>query len=161
MQKIGRIILAMLAMLAAPLSVHAGVAANTLKRAYLDRLQRVHVVGADKRDHIVDKRPARDLMMAPDHRSVAWAATFKHEGLVLSDEIRIYRPGHMRRLPCGPASTSFAYRDGGRQLAVRCAGLHFAGSQELYDIRTFQRLASFQEADVPFEQRPSWNIDAD
>ncbi|MGJ7918782.1 hypothetical protein ACI48D_25345 [Massilia sp. LXY-6] len=150
------------AMLVARVSISAAMPPSTLKRAYLDRLRRVHVIDASNRASLIDGFPAINLVMAPDRHSVAWSVGYKDkEGEALSDEVRIYRQGRVHRLPCGPASSDFAFRDGGRRLVLRCAGLHFAGLQELYDTDTLQVVASFQEAEILLEQRPDWNIDAD
>lgn len=151
-----------LAMLVARVSISTAMPSGTLKRAYLDRLKRVHVVDASNRASLIDGSPAISLVMAPDRNSVAWSVAYKgKDGDVLSDEVRIYRQGRVHRLPCGPAASDFAFRDGGRRLALRCASLHFAGRQELYDTNTLQVVASFQEAETPLGQRPAWNIDAD
>jgi hypothetical protein len=48
----------------------------------------------------------------------------------------------------------------GNQVAIDCGGKHFAGREILYDTRTGKELASFDEADVPMNQRPQWsNVD--
>jgi hypothetical protein len=151
-----------LAMLTVPLSVRAARPVDTLKSAYLDRFQHVHVVDVHNRDYRIDEHPAVDVLMSPDHKLVVWSVMYKDkDGNALSEEVRIYRQGRVRRLHCGPANSEFAFREGGRRLVLRCAGLHFAGLQELYDTHTLQRIASFQEAEVPLERRPAWNIDTD
>jgi hypothetical protein len=151
-----------LAMLVVPLSVRAAKPVDTLKSAYLDRFQHVHIVDTHNRDYQIDGSPAIDLVMAPDHKSVAWSVMYKDkDGNALSEEIRIYQQGRVRPLHCGPASSELAFREGGHHLVLRCASLHFAGLQELYDTHTLQQIGSFPEAEVPLEQRPSWNIDAD
>jgi hypothetical protein len=150
------------AMLVATVSVSSAMPSGTLKRAYLDRLRRVHVIDAGNRTSLIDGSPAINLVMAPDRSSVAWSVAYRDkDGNVLSDEVRIFRQGRVHKLPCGPAASEFAFRDGGRRLVLRCAGLHFAGLQELYDTNTLHVVASFQEAETPLEQRPDWNIDAD
>jgi hypothetical protein len=151
-----------IATLVVPLSIHAAKLVDTLKSAYLDRFQHVHVVDAQNRDYQIDGPPAIGIIMAPDQKSVAWSVMYKDKnGNALSEEVRIYQQGRVRRLHCGPASSEFVFREGGRRLVLRCSSLHFAGLQELYDTYTLQRMATFQEAEVPLEQRPSWNIDAD
>jgi hypothetical protein len=151
-----------LAMLLPCMSISAAMPSGMLKRAYLDRLRRVHVIDAGNRASLIDGSPAINLVMSPDRNSVAWSVAYKDkDGDVLSDEVRIYRQGRVHNLPCGPAGSDFAFRDGGRRLVLRCASLHFAGRQELYDTNTLQLVASFQEAEIPLERRPGWNIDAD
>lgn len=64
MQNIRWIILAVLAV---PLSIRAAMPTGALKRAYLDRLQRVHVVDVGNHDYRIDGPPAVNVVMAPDH----------------------------------------------------------------------------------------------
>jgi hypothetical protein len=151
-----------LAILVAPVSLSAVTPSGELKRAFIDRSGRIHVIDRRNRDLRIGGPLALDVIMAPDHRSVAWSVAYKDkDGNVLSDGVRLYRQGRVRKLPCGPAASEFAFRAGGRRLVLRCAGLHFAGLQTLYDTDTLQVVASFHEAKIPLEQRPDWNVDAD
>jgi hypothetical protein len=151
-----------LTLLVTCVSISAAMPSGTLKRAYLDRLRRVHVIDASNRTSLIDGSPAFDVVMAPDHNSVAWSVAYKdNDGNAISYEVRIYRLGRVHTFPCGPAVSDFAFRDGGRRLVLRCASLHFAGRQELYDTNSLHLVDSLQEAKTPLEQRPDWNIDAD
>jgi hypothetical protein len=49
----------------------------------------------------------------------------------------------------------------GNRIAIDCGGLHFAGREILYDVKTLKELDSFDQMTVPTNKRPTWSLSSD
>lgn len=140
--------------------------AETLKKVYLDQKNNVHLITGDGKHHqVTNKGNAALLKLAPDNETVAWLVlnTWKAEGdnKPGSEELAIYRKGKHSSIKCSPFIRNYWFWSNGKQIAIDCGGRRFAGREILYDAITLKELASFDQANIPLEERPRWSIDQD
>lgn len=139
--------------------------ADTLRSAHIGADKKVHIVSATGKHSVLAPRGAPyDLRMSPDRRHATWLVGFSipdFPNLIGADELFVYRNGRVRSLKCAPMIRAYAFRRQGQYIAIDCGGLHFAGTEYLYDIRTLRVVGAFDQANVSSEMRPEWSIDKD
>jgi hypothetical protein len=138
------------------------VEADTLKRVYLDKKNNVHVVNASGYDLQITKTgDATSLKLAPNNETVAWLVMNKWiaEGdtQAQSEELKIYQNKQTRSIKCSLFIRDFWFWINGDQIAIDCGGRHFAGWETLYDAKSLKKIASFDQDEVPLENRPEWS----
>jgi len=154
--------------LLAPFAVCARGGSHHNIHVYLDTAGNVHLVsarGVDRR--ISSGGNAIDPMLSDDGKTVVWRRRTSvwppdpdHPDSVLTDAAVVYRSGLRRVIKGGcPFVTELWFWKSGRYLGLRCAGLHLAGYQKLYDISTLGIITSFDESVVRDKERPDWSID--
>lgn len=136
--------------------------AGTLKQAYLDEMQNVHVVTSAGLDlKLTASGQGSEVKLSPDGDSVAWlvrsSAAASEESGAGSSKLAIYHHGSVRTIECGPYVRDYWFWMKGRRVAIDCGGRHFAGREILYDVNTLRVIASFDQAIVPVERRPAWS----
>lgn len=134
--------------------------AGSLVKAYADKSRNVHVVTASGKDiRLTRDRRADEVRLAPDGESAAWVALsyFPADGRKWPTELHVYRNGRTRSIECGGIIREYWFWKGGTHVATDCGGLHFAGIESLYDVRSMKVVDSFDQAQVPVEKRPEWS----
>lgn len=144
--------------------VHA--AAGSLGEVYLDQKNNVHLITSmGMHQQLTTKGNAALLKLSPDNETVAWLVlnTWKEEGddIPGSEELAIYRKQRQTSIKCTPFIRDYWFPNGGKKIAIDCGGRRFAGREILYDIKTLKIIASFDQADVPLEKRPTCSRDQD
>lgn len=135
---------------------------GTFSNIFLDRKSNVRVSLAQggERQLTTHDRAMR-VALSGDRRTAAWLVreTWELEGqrFVTADTLMAYRGGRYRRIKCSPFIRSYWFWNGGKQLAIDCGGLHFAGTLSLYDFATGKLVDSFSEPDIPEVERPAWS----
>jgi hypothetical protein len=100
------------------------------------------------------------VKLAPDNETVAWLVkngwTEGSDTFPGPERLFIHRNGKTRTIECEPFIRGYWFWARGRQVAIDCGGLHFAGNEILYDTRTGKVIDQFYQGAVPIEQRPPW-----
>ena len=140
----------------------ATVNAETLRNAYLDKNQNVHIVTSHGHHvQLTTKRNATSLEIAPNNETVAWLVinNWIAEGDVEPglEELAIYHNKKIATIKCRPFIRDYWFWKNGSQIAIDCGGRHFAGTEILYDTKTLKEISSFYQGDVPVEKRPDWS----
>lgn len=140
--------------------------AETLKQAYLDDSQHVHLVTAAGKEVKIDSIGfGGEVKLSPAGDSAAWlvrhGAAGDEASEAGSDELAIYRNGKVRSIKCQPFIREYWYWRQGSRIAIDCGGAHFAGREILYDSKTLKQLETFDQATVPTGQRPTWSSSGD
>lgn len=136
--------------------------AESLKKAYLDKKNNVHVVTPNAK-HIQITRTGNAIMLkiAPNGETVTWLAlntwALQDDRRPGAEELVIYRNGTTASIKCTPFIRDYWFWKNGTQIAIDCGGWHFSGREILYDIKTLKELASFDQAEVPLARRPDWS----
>ena len=133
-----------------------------LQRAYLDDHQNVHVVTAAGKDVKLSAHGHRsNASLAPDGETAAWLVQYKDAAPGTTEpgagELVLYRHGRARSIKCAPYIRQYWFWMQGRFVGIDCGGNHFAGREILFDTITLKRVATFSQAEVAVEQRPSWS----
>jgi hypothetical protein len=146
--------------------LNAQAASAEFDRVYVDDEQNVHVVtvsGLDLRVTTGGHRARATL--SPDGETAAWlvSQTWIAAGATESgaSELVIYRHGRARSIKCEPFIRDYWFWKRGSRIAIDCGGVHFAGHETLYDIRTLKKIASFDQATTPPDKRPAWSASGD
>lgn len=137
--------------------------AGNLVKAYADKARNVHVVTASGKDiRLTKDRRADDVRLAPDGESASWLelAYFAADGREWPTELHVYHGGRTRSTKCGLIIREYWFWKNGTHVAIDCGGLHFAGLETLYEVRTMKEVDSFDQAEVPVEKRPEWSTAA-
>ncbi|OEZ95494.1 hypothetical protein DUPY_42680 [Duganella phyllosphaerae] len=136
--------------------------AETFSNIFLDRKSNAHVSlaqGGERR--LTTNGRAMNVALSGDRRTAAWLVreTWELDGQrhVTADTLMAYRGGRYRRIKCSPFIRSYWFWNGGKQLAIDCGGLHFAGTLSLYDFATGKLIDSFSQPDIPEGERPAWS----
>ncbi|WP_154668166.1 hypothetical protein [Pseudoduganella violaceinigra] len=138
--------------------------AGSLANAYIDDARNVHVVTAAGKDlQLTSDRQAKKVRLSAEGESVAWlvappADAGDEEGPA---ELRIYSRGRTRSIKCEPVIRDFWFWKQGSHIAIDCGGTHFAGREILYNVRSLKKITSFDQAEVPVEQRPKWSASSE
>ncbi len=138
----------------------ANASAGSLAKAYADKAANVHVVTESGKDiRLTTDRRADEVRLAPDGESATWLALsyFAADGRKWPTELHVYRNGRTRSIKCGGIIREYWFWKGGTHVATDCGGLHFAGIETLYEMRTMKEVDSFDQAQVPVEKRPEWS----
>ncbi len=138
----------------------ASASAGNLVKAYADKARNVHVVTASGKDiKLTTDRRADDVRLSPDGESAAWLvlAYFAPDGRKWPTELHVYHGGRTRSSKCGLIIREYWFWKNGTHVATDCGGLHFAGIETLYEVRTMKEVDSFDQAEVPVEKRPEWS----
>jgi hypothetical protein len=135
--------------------------ASPLKQAYVDGKHDVRIVTARGRHvRLTRKGNVESATLAPDNETVAWLVkngwTEGSDALPGPERLFIYRNGKTRMIECEQFIRGYWFWAHGRQVAIDCGGLHFAGNEILYDARTGKVIDHFYQGDVSIEQRPPW-----
>lgn len=138
------------------------VEAETLRQVYLDKKNNVHVVNASSHDlQITETGDATSLKLSPNNETVAWLVMNKWiaEGDTQpqSEELKIYQNKQTRSIKCSLFIRDFWFWFNGDQIVIDCGGRHFAGWEILYDTKSLKKIASFDQDEVPLENRPEWS----
>ena len=136
---------------------------ESFSKIFLDRKSNVHVTLAHGGERRLTKNGrAMNAALSDDRRTAAWLVreTWKLEegDVTAADTLMAYRHGKYRRITCFPIIRSYWFVKGGRQLALDCGGLHFAGTLSLYDFATGKLVDSFSQPDIPESKRPAWTL---
>jgi hypothetical protein len=150
----------------AALAVCSQSHAAALKSAYLDDTQNIHIVTGEGKDIKLTSGGHRNsVVLSPDGEVAAWLVvhrwTAPGDREPGSSELVIYRNGRARSIKCEPFIRQFWFTMKGRRVGIDCGGSHFAGREILYDSRTLKPVASFQQSEVPVNQRPSWSASSE
>jgi hypothetical protein len=139
-------------------SAHAyDVDPTEIRGAYLDARGNLVAVKESRQQFILAKGGGIDgVKLAKDRRTIAWIKRHKN-----SSALFIYRDGVIKRIKGAPFVRQFWFVDLGRKIGVDTGGLHFAGTESLYDSITFARLARFSQSTTPPSGRPSWSESSD
>lgn len=135
--------------------------AGSLAKAYADKAKNVHVVTADGKDQkLTSDKDAEDVRLSPDGEVVAWLVTPlipSVDGKKWPKELRVYYDGRIRTIECAGIIREYWFWKQGTHVATDCGGIHFAGIETLYDVRTLKEVDSLDQARVPLEKRPDWS----
>jgi hypothetical protein len=141
----------------------SAASAGTLLKAYADKAGNVHVVTAAGKDlRLTSDRRADDVRLAPDGESASWLSLsyFAADGRKWPTRLHVYHGGRVRSVECTGIVREYWFWKNGSQIATDCGGLHFAGMETLYEVRTMRKIESFDQAAVPVEKRPEWSTAA-
>ena len=143
-------------------SVTANANAETVKRAYLDKKQNVHVVTENGRNvRVSNKGGAAFLKTAPDKKAIAWLVmndwVAEGDDKPGAEELVIYRDGKTASIKCSPFIRDYWFWQNGNKIVIDCGGRRFAGREILYDTRTLEELDNLDQAEIPYEKRPAWS----
>jgi hypothetical protein len=126
-------------------------------RAYLDSQNNVHLIAMDGKDVQLSKnRDAARPMVSSDNTTVAWFIAPKEQDDG-SSQVTVYRDGHLNTIECEPFIRGFWFWKHGTRIAIDCGGIHFAGTETLYDTTTMKKISSFDQAVTPTQSRPEWS----
>jgi hypothetical protein len=139
----------------------APVGAERIRDACLDSTGNVRIAtGLGPHRQVTRHGLAFGLTISPDRGSAAWLigdpAAQDVGSAHTSNELALFREGRVTSLVCRPVIRNYWFWRGGREIAIDCGGMHFAGYSILYDVRTRTQLASFDQGEVPLAQRPDW-----
>lgn len=135
---------------------------ETFSNIFLDRKSNAHVsLAQGGKRRLTTHGRAMNVALSGDRRTAAWLVRETWEldgqGFVTADTLMAYRGGRYRRIKCSPFIRSYWFWNGGKQLAIDCGGLHFAGTLSLYDFATGKLVDSFSQPDIPEVERPAWS----
>lgn len=140
--------------------------AVTYKSIYLDDDQNVHIItskGVDLR--LTKAGKAEKVGLSPDRETAAWLLknswNAPDQSMPGASELIVYRQGAIRSIKCEPFIREYWFLMKGKLVAIDCGGLHFSGREYLYDVRTLKEIATFDQAIVPANKRPTWSITSD
>jgi len=134
--------------------------AENLSRVYIDKAKNVHVVTASGKDmKLTSDRRAEDAKLSSDGKAAAWLGLtyFAVDGHKWPTELYVYSRGRTRSIKCDGIIREYWFWKQSTHIATDCGGLHFAGIETLYDLRTMKEVDSFDQAEVPVEKRPEWS----
>jgi len=136
--------------------------AETLRGAYLDKKNNVHVVNGLGNDlQITRTGNATALKLAANNETVAWLVMNKWiaEGDTepQSEELKIYQNKEIKSINCSLFIRDFWFWLNGNQIVIDCGGRHFAGWEILYDTKSLKKIASLDQDEVLLEKRPDWS----
>lgn len=136
--------------------------AETLRRAYLDKKNNVHVVNTLGNDLQITKTGgATSLKIATNNEIAAWLVINKWiaegDSEPQSEELKIYQNREIKSIKCSLFIRDFWFWLNGKKIAIDCGGRHFAGWEILYDTKSLKKIASFDQNEVPSEKRPDWS----
>lgn len=140
--------------------------AINLKQIYIDKKHRVHVLTSREKDlRVSTTGRANSAKLSPDGKTAAWLISSEKitEEIVEPNfsELVIYSNGRTRTIKCEPFIREYWYWMQGRNIAIDCGSLHFAGREILYDIKSLKEIDSFDQATVSVEKRPTWSVSRD
>ena len=140
--------------------------AETFSNIFLDRKSNARVsLAQDGERRLTTNGRAMNVALSGDRRTAAWLVreTWELDGQrhVTADTLMAYRGGRYRRIKCSPFIRSYWFWNGGKQLAIDCGGLHFAGTLSVYDFATDKLVDSFFQPDIPEAVRPAWSMPAE
>ncbi len=138
----------------ASVSFNADAKMPALQRAYLSKRGNVHVVTTNGRDMQLTSKGHNDrVQLAGNKKTVAWISN------PLKDEssLKFYYEGKIRTVQGGPFVRDFWFVDDGSKIGVDIGGLHFAGTEILYDVVSGRRLEEVKQRELPYDKRPPWS----
>ncbi len=135
-------------------------------KTYADKSGRIHIVYEDNEDVKVTKEEGfKDPKIAEDRRTVGWLDYFHLEmpdmnvDAWVSQNLTVYNNGKIIRTinssdSCGNFIRDWGFWKNGKQVAINSGGLHFAGTNCLYDIKTGKKVA--ETSDPITDKSPAW-----
>ncbi len=140
----------------------------SIKDAYLDKANNVHIVDTDGQDaQVTTTGNILDVKKSTDGATVAWRvadaqgsapdgsdADFANRG---SHQVVVYRGGKTGSIECMPFIRDYWFWKRGTRIGIDCGGMHFAGTEILYDSSTLKQIDSVDDVTVPMEKRPEWS----
>lgn len=138
----------------------------SFEKVYVDIHKNVHIVTSAAKDiRLAHSGNGSKASLSPDGKTAAWLVNntvSTSEGLSPSaSELKIFRNARMRSIRCEPFIRDYWFWRKGRNIAIDCGSLHFAGSEILYDIASAKEIERFDQATVPPEKRPQWSMSSD
>ena len=119
------------------MSLNAGATTLEFRRAYIGKNGAVHVVTENGRDtQIAKKGRNNQVRLSRNKRVVAWISDHSKD----ESSLNIYYEGKIRTVSGGPFVRDFWFVDDGTKIGVDIGGLHFAGTEILYDVATGSQL---------------------
>lgn len=138
-------------------TIHLCAYANSTyyEKAYFDQRRQINIIDdTGKRVVLPTHASSRELEISPDKRAVTWVSNKES-----SDELNIYVNDKKFHIICQSWIRSYWFVRNGKQVAIDCGGIHFAGRETLYDIETQVQIETFDQASVPLDLRPVWSKD--
>ena len=135
-------------------SFNADAKTLVIQHAYLDKQANVHIVTANGGAiQLTSKGHNNRVKLSENKKAVAWISN------PVKDEssLKFYCEGKIRTVQGGPFVRDFWFVDDGSKIAVDIGGLHFAGTEMLFDVATGQRLDEVRQREVPYDERPQWS----
>lgn len=142
------------------LAANEAGSAGELARAYADKAGNVHVVTAAGKDlKLTSDQRADDVRLSPDGAAAAWLTLshFAADGRKWPSELHVHYRGRTRSIKCAGIIREYWFWKDGTHVATDCGGLHFAGIETLYEVRTMQEVERFDQAQVATGKRPDWS----
>lgn len=138
--------------------------AADLSKIYVDKTKKVHVVlpsGQDKR--LTKSGKALQASIAPNGDVAAWLVenNWAPPGQTApgSSALNIYRKGTLHTIKCEPFIRDYWFFEDGNKVVIDCGGLHFAGSEVLYDTSTLKEIDRYEPDRLAVKNRPPWGSD--
>jgi predicted secreted hydrolase len=127
-----------------------------IRRAYIGKHGSVHVVTEDRRDSkIAWSGRSYQVRLSANKKVVAWISAHSKD----RSSLKVYYGGKIQTIRGGPFVRDFWFVDDGAKIAVDIGGMHFAGTELLYDVATSRQLDEVNQWGVPLEKRPQWSQD--
>lgn len=135
-------------------------------KAYSDKSGNIHIVFEDNEDVKVTKEEGfEDPKIAEDGHTVGWLDYFHLEmpdmnvDAWASQNLTVYNNGKIIRTinssdSCGNFIRDWGFWKNGKQVTINSGGLHFAGTNCLYDIKTGKKVA--EASDPITDKSPAW-----
>lgn len=138
----------------------------SFEKVYVDNHKNIHVVTSTAKDiRLTNSGYGINASLSPDGKTAAWLVnnnlSSSGDTSPSASELKIYRNGRIQSIRCEPFVRDYWFWRKGRNIAIDCGSLHFAGSEILYDIATMKEIERFDQATVPPEKRPQWSISSD
>jgi hypothetical protein len=135
--------------------------AEKLKKVYLDKAGYVHVITEAGSEISLKKHgPGNGLILSPDRRAAAWLAPENPNSDGVSEDapsiLHLYKDGKVRTADCDQLIRQYWFVRRGERIAIDCGPRHFAGKEILYDSSTLKIIESFDQSEIPIDDRPSW-----
>lgn len=145
---------------------------HKLKSVYLDKTNNVHVLTEAGKDiQITKSGKFSDVTLAENKMNFGWLNVAKVESFnpdtkqttticeTCSNYAYTYTFNKIRRIEAAaPLIRSFYFVENGNKFVVDEGGLHFAGTEILYDTNTLKKLEEYSSLDDPVhEKAPNWS----
>ncbi len=151
-----------------PLLGSSQTTAVTVRKAYIDRHDRVHILYSSGRHWVMSKdkyyAAQSDIRVAEDSRTVGWLLEIPNccTSYPIPVTLAVRRPGlRVRYFTADLMLCLWQFRNGGDQVAISSDTVHgnLSPVYTLYDVRTERKLDEWQGN--PSDKAPQWVRDLD